>query len=784
MTEHLMLPSDVRLFPASDLTPELVHQISPGPGDYLIARPNSRNACRLIDAGCAQLLVAFRVPCTIVDAVMEYSQTRRLSPEQVLEGIFPVAKDLIRAGILVQADAPELSAIRPSLKEGDKIGGFEILRPVNVLNDTEVYLARSSGLETPAAVKIARQESVSPSIRREAEILSYLGGVVGPRLYETGEANGRMYVIQEWINGTSPSILADQLRRHRKAASRALLLRLCVNIVKLYARLHDELGVIHADVHPRNVLTLSARQSRIVDFAAARVLSESSLCHAPRTAVLLFYDPATAAAALEDRMPPQACELSEQYSLAVLVRRLISGRHYLEFSSRRDSILRQIVEVSPTSFLSQGIEPWPVVEQAIDRALEKEPARRYPRMADFAQALAACETVCGARGGLFHPRVRKPLPSRLDHLDFYNVCAPDKDREKHLCSLYLGTAGVAYALYRLARIRADGSLLSLADLWAYQSENWAKDPECLYEAELNATPDTVGRASLFYGLPGVLLIRALVASARADTVILREVVHRFIEASEPGDERVDVLTGAAGRLLGCASLLSVVDPSQNTLREGIITLGRSLAVHLWARLLSMPPPASGGEMNLGLAHGWAGAILSLLRFQCQSPDSLSCVFDEYLISLAALASVSGGEALWPWLTDSGRIGHMPGLCNGSAGFVHLWIAAHQLTAKEEYARLAVAAGNASYNDRNKFGDLCCGLAGRAYAMLALYRHMGEPIWLTRAKSLVDRITPLVGSTQYIRRHSLFKGEIGVALLNAELEFPDLSCTPMIEPETS
>ena len=79
------------------------------------------------------------------------------------------------------------------------------------------------------------------------------------------------------------------------------------------------------------------------------------------------------------------------------------------------------------------------------------------------------------------------------------------------------------------------------------------------------------------------------------------------------------------------------------------------------------------------------------------------------------------------------------------------------------------------------GDLCCGLAGRAYGLLNLYKHTGESEWLESARQLADRA--VVAIQQYsLRRQSLYKGEIGVALLQADLERPELSAMPFFEHE--
>jgi serine/threonine-protein kinase len=66
-------------------------------------------------------------------------------------------------------------------------------------------------------------------------------------------------------------------------------------------------------------------------------------------------------------------------------------------------------------------------------------------------------------------------------------------------------------------------------------------------------------------------------------------------------------------------------------------------------------------------------------------------------------------------------------------------------------------------------------------MLNLYRHTGDGAWLDRARALAEDAARTIGRWS-LRRDSLYKGEIGVALLLADLERPELSCMPLFDRE--
>ena len=131
---------------------------------------------------------------------------------------------------------------------------------------------------------------------------------------------------------------------------------------------------------------------------------------------------------------------------------------------------------------------------------------------------------------------------------------------------------------------------------------------------------------------------------------------------------------------------------------------------------------------------------------------------------------------------------MAGWCNGSAGFVHLWTAAHRMLRVEEYGVLAERAGLDAWESEDAIGSLCCGFAGQAYALLSLYKHTDDKTWLHRAqaqaqkaaRSFLERSPGGEGNEPGGQAESLYKGKLGVAVLAAELERPEFAAMPFFE----
>jgi serine/threonine-protein kinase len=124
---------------------------------------------------------------------------------------------------------------------------------------------------------------------------------------------------------------------------------------------------------------------------------------------------------------------------------------------------------------------------------------------------------------------------------------------------------------------------------------------------------------------------------------------------------------------------------------------------------------------------------------------------------------------------------MAGWCNGSAGFVFLWTLAHQILEEPRFREMAEGAAWNAWEAPDPHGTLCCGLAGRAYALLNLWKHGGGDDWLTRARDLATHAARSIERAAEAP-DSLYKGAVGVAVLAADLARPEAAVLPFFEEE--
>ena len=784
----LVLPEDVLIAPVREFPGEVRQLLGTGEHDYAVSRHNARETTRLVSSEGAGLLEFFRRPTTIVQAIIAFSRERVIDPEATLERALPLVTEFMTAGFLVPAGSSRRQRTETSLAPGSTWRQYSVIRCVQVFEDSEVYQARTEEGQQ-VALKLSRpgfERVLAWQVRREVAVLASLDAPGDARLLEHGSVEGQAFIVTSWRQGTDSDVVAAELR---KTGSRQDLLALLQGVAHAYASLHAR-GVVHGDVHPRNVLVDRSGAATIIDFGLAIVRSDPGSAGQPG-GIGFFVAPETAEAWRSGQTPRPVDECSEQYGVGALLYLLASGHQYVDFSLQREQMLSQIVEELPVAFAARGLDPWPQVEEILTRALDKEPVRRYPSVTAFAAALDAADPgdpLAGSAVASAQRAIQPYLSELVADLDIDGTLFRDGLPQGPICSVQLGASGIAYALYRLASTLDEPRYLALADVWIARALRDVGRDDAFANPAMQLMPVTVGRISPYHTSAGVHLVHGLIGDALGEEDVVREAVHAFLHESAQSGVGRDVALGPCGTVLGCALLLQAIADISASDRQALVDAGRARLTALWQETAALGPAnGSGVWANLGIAHGWAGLMYVTLRW-AQLDAEIGSFLDAARSRLEELlgAGWSMGRGLVvSWQDQVGPSDRwMPGWCNGSAGLVHLGCVAYAVLGGERYLDFAERAAWAAWESEPGIVDLCCGLAGRAYALLALHRVTGAVAWLRRATRLTEQAVSLATGQRGPERprHSLYKGELGLGVLIADLEQPAHASMPMFGPE--
>jgi serine/threonine-protein kinase len=171
------------------------------------------------------------------------------------------------------------------LVPNQKLGRYELIRPLAKGGMAEIWLGQlpgRHGFRKRVAIKVILPElAARPMFRRmfldEALVAARIEHPDVAQVFDLGEANGRLFIVMEWIEGISAAKLERALRRRGEQLPLALALRITSELsAALHAahELRDDkgnlLGVVHRDVSPENVLLTKNGCTKLIDFGIVK----------------------------------------------------------------------------------------------------------------------------------------------------------------------------------------------------------------------------------------------------------------------------------------------------------------------------------------------------------------------------------------------------------------------------------------------------------------------------------------------------------------------------------
>ena len=244
----------------------------------------------------------------------------------------------------------------------------------------EVFVAHDLRLEREVALKLlradlARQDGMRERVMAEARLAARLTHphVVG--VLDTGEHEGRPFVVMEKLSGRT---LRDELRDGPMPAERARDVGL--QVLRALAAAH-ELGIVHRDVKPGNVLDAGVGTWKVADFGIAKWI------HADETLTgtgELLGSPSYLAP--ERIAGAQAGPASDLYAVGVLLYEAACGRRPFEGDdpfALADAIREG--RYDPPTAVDPGLDP--SIAAVIERSMRLDPAERYEDAETMAAAL-------------------------------------------------------------------------------------------------------------------------------------------------------------------------------------------------------------------------------------------------------------------------------------------------------------------------------------------------------------------------------------------------------------
>jgi serine/threonine-protein kinase len=260
------------------------------------------------------------------------------------------------------------------------VNRYVLLDRVGAGAAAEVWRATDRRLGRTVAIKILRPQYVSdPEARtrfeREARAAAGLSHPNVVDVYDYGAADDTVFIAMQYVDGEDlKRTIAARERLPGPDAAR-IALAVCQGLESAHAH-----GLIHRDIKPQNILIDRNGTVRITDFGVAKALSGPDLTQTGMTyGTAAYLSP-------EQATGQPVGPASDVYALGVVLYEMLCGQPPFQGENAAAVAYQQVYQAPPPVRACAPDVP-DALAAVVDRALEKNPALRYPTAAALAAAL-------------------------------------------------------------------------------------------------------------------------------------------------------------------------------------------------------------------------------------------------------------------------------------------------------------------------------------------------------------------------------------------------------------
>jgi eukaryotic-like serine/threonine-protein kinase len=279
------------------------------------------------------------------------------------------------------------------MAEGDQaLRRYDLLERIAVGGMAEIFRAKAHGahgFEKILAIKrilpdLARDAEFENRFIAEAKVAVSLTHANVVQIFDFGRFGGSLYIAMEYVDGPDLGRFLKVAAQHGEpvplGAAMHIAMEMCKGLDVAHAR-----RIVHSDISPSNILLSRAGEVKVADFGIARAAADKP---APG-------DGAPAAERIMGKWPYMSPEQtrgepldarSDLFSAAVVMYELFTGEKLFR---GRDvaGIVEAVRGMAIPAASSRRASLPPALDEVLARALERDPAQRYPQASDLLRAL-------------------------------------------------------------------------------------------------------------------------------------------------------------------------------------------------------------------------------------------------------------------------------------------------------------------------------------------------------------------------------------------------------------
>lgn len=247
----------------------------------------------------------------------------------------------------------------------------------------QVYRAYDTQTHRVVAIKLlpehlAKDQEFEHRFRREARTAASLNDPHVVPIHSFGEIDGRLYVDMRLVEGRDlGKFIAESGGRLSPAQTVAVIEQVAAALDSAH-----QVGLVHRDVKPSNVLVAKARDFvYLIDFGIARATTDTALTNTGLTMGTLAY-------LAPERFRGVTDPRADVYALACTLYECLTGKRPYPGDSFEEQLSGHLNTPPPRPTALVGDVP-PAFDAVVARGMAKDPAARYQTVTELADAARA-----------------------------------------------------------------------------------------------------------------------------------------------------------------------------------------------------------------------------------------------------------------------------------------------------------------------------------------------------------------------------------------------------------
>jgi eukaryotic-like serine/threonine-protein kinase len=265
-----------------------------------------------------------------------------------------------------------------------------------------VYKAKDVELNRLVALKVirpdlARNRAILDRFKQELILATQVTDRNVVRIYDLGEAEGIKFITMEYVEGEDLAHILHQRTKLPPHEAVVVIEQVC----RALAAAHN-VGVIHRDLKPQNIMWEKTGRILVMDFGLAKTLEGDRMTQTGAMVGTMEY------MSPEQALAQNLDQRSDIFSLGLIFYELLTGQTPFRADSALASLIKRTQErVVPVSEFDSSVPA--ALSQIVSRCLERDVALRYQSAAEL---LADLELWSGTgKSGIIAARLR-PGPRR------------------------------------------------------------------------------------------------------------------------------------------------------------------------------------------------------------------------------------------------------------------------------------------------------------------------------------------------------------------------------------